>query len=213
MLVVTYNFPQSSGVWFGWFYAKERHSHEQRPRRRRWVLQRRAKCLCAAGSCVITRLNAAPSLSVVLNLQPVAEVCCSPPRPMKEYRLFVIGSVTTECTQQQMRNRKKKCFGGWNVMWTVGFNHWTPQGCYRLPSMLLKAKGSFRPGFAVIRPDGVKRPQFPGTTREGEDLWKWIWAADGQEELFSWTARWYLGQAVWCRKWVQLGCGSFVYLS
>lgn len=66
------------------------------------------KCLCGAGSCVITRLNAAPSLSVVLNLQLVPEVCCRPQRPVKEYRLFVIGSVTTECTQQQMRNRKKK---------------------------------------------------------------------------------------------------------
>ena len=119
------------------------------------------KCSCATDSRVITRLNAAPSLSVVLNLQLVPEVCCRPPRPMKEYRLFVIGSVTTECTRQQMRNRKK-CFGGWNVMWTVGFNHWTPQGCYRLPSMLLKAKGSFRPGFAVIRPDGVSDHNFLG---------------------------------------------------
>lgn len=100
---------------------------------------------------MITRLIAAPSLSVVLNLQPEPEVCCRLQRPMKEYRLFVIGSVTTECTQQQMRKWKKKCFGSWNVMWTVGFNHWTPQGCYRLPSMLLKAKGSLRPGFAVIR--------------------------------------------------------------
>lgn len=60
--------------------------------------------------------------------------------------------------------QKKKCFGDWNVMWTVGFNHWTPQGWYRLPSMLLKAKGSFRPGSAAIRSHGVsnhnlQRPQ------------------------------------------------------
>lgn len=84
--------------------------------------------------------------------EPEPEVCCRLQRPMKEYRLFVIGSVTTECTRQQMRKWKKKMlWGGWNVMWTVGFNHWTPQGCYRLPSMLLKAKGSLRPGCAVIR--------------------------------------------------------------
>lgn len=79
----------------------------QKPLSVKW----KVKCCCAAGSCVITRLNAAPSLSVVLNLQPVPEVCCSPRRPMKEYRLFVIGSVTTECTQQQMRNRKKMLWG------------------------------------------------------------------------------------------------------
>lgn len=96
---------------------------------------------------------------MVLNLKPVLEVCCRLQGPMKEYRLFVIGSVTTECTQQQMRNRKK-CFGGWNVMWTVGFNHWTPQGCYRLPSMLLKARGSLRQGFAVIRPYSVSDHNF-----------------------------------------------------
>lgn len=34
-----------------------------------------------------------------------------PHRPVKEYWLFVIGSVTTECTQQQMRNRKKNALG------------------------------------------------------------------------------------------------------
>lgn len=74
---------------------------------------KKAKGLCPAGSCVITRLNAAPALSAVLNLQPVQEVCCREPHPMKEYRLFVIGSVTTECTWQQMLNRKEKnCFGG-----------------------------------------------------------------------------------------------------
>lgn len=65
-------------------------------------------------------------------------------------------------------DKQKKCFGGWNVMWTVGFNHWTPQGCYWLPSMLLKAKGSFRLGFAVIRPDGVSDRNFQGPH---ERLW------------------------------------------
>lgn len=95
-----------------------------------------------------------------------AEVCCRPQRHMKEYRLFVIESVTTECTRQRMRNWKK-CFGGWNVMWTVGFNHWTPQGCYWLPSMLLKAKGSFGLGFAVIRPDGVSEHNFQRTQERG----------------------------------------------
>lgn len=64
--------------------------------------------------------------------------------------------------------QKKKCFGGWNVMWTVGFNHWTPQGCYRLPSMLLKAKGSFRLGFAVIRPGGVSDHNFQGPPRRSK---------------------------------------------
>lgn len=114
--------------------------------------KRKGFCASSWFMCVYT-LNAAPALSMVLNLQPEPEVCCRQQRPMKEYRLFVIGSVTTVCTQQQMRNRKggKKCFGGWNVMWTVGFNHWTPQGCYRLPSMLLKARSSFRLGFAVAR--------------------------------------------------------------
>lgn len=66
--------------------------------------KQQVKGSCAAGSYVITRLNAALSLSMVLNVQPVPEVCCRLQGPMKEYRLFVIGSVTTECTQQQMRN-------------------------------------------------------------------------------------------------------------
>lgn len=156
-------------MWLGGFSCRKNaidgNTEPQEPVGAQW----KCKCLCGAGSCVITRLNAAPSLSVVLNLQPVPEVCCRPQRPVKEYRLFVIGSVTTECTQQQMRNRKKKkCFGGWNVMWTVGFNHWTPQGCYRLPSMLLKAKGSFRLGFAVIRPGGVSDHNFQGPPRRSK---------------------------------------------
>lgn len=66
------------------------------------------------------------------------------------------------------KERKKKRFGGWNVMWTVGFNHWTPQGCYRLPSMLLKAKGSLRLGFAVVRPVGVSDHNFQGPPRESK---------------------------------------------
>lgn len=102
--------PQFSKVWLDWFHAKECHSHEYRPA---GPIQSKGKRkrFCAAGSCVITGLNAAPSLSVVLNLQPVPEVCCRLRSPMKEYRLVVIGSVTVECTQQQMRNRKKMLWG------------------------------------------------------------------------------------------------------
>lgn len=66
-----------------------------------------------------TRLNAVPSLSVVLNLQPEPEVRRTPRRPVKEYRLFfLIGSVTTEWPRQQMRTggnrereRKKMLWG------------------------------------------------------------------------------------------------------
>lgn len=124
-------------------------------------------CLCACMCAhaveqlvhVITKLNAAPSLSMVLNLQPeVPKVCCRLPRPVKEYRLFVIGCVTTA----KQGEKKKKRFGGWNVMWTVGFNHWTPQGCYRLPPMLLKAKGWFRAsGFCCYFTWPCEWPQFP----------------------------------------------------
>lgn len=54
---------------------------------------------------VITKLNAAPSLSMVLNLQPeVPEVCCSLQRPVKEYRLFVIGCVTTAKQGEKRKN-------------------------------------------------------------------------------------------------------------
>lgn len=74
-------------------------------------------CLCACMCAhaveqlvhVITKLNAAPSLSMVLNLQPeVPKVCCRLPRPVKEYRLFVIGCVTTA----KQGEKKKKRFGG-----------------------------------------------------------------------------------------------------
>lgn len=123
-------------------------------------------CVRAADSCVITWLNAALSLSAVLNLQPtMPEVCCRLQRPVKEYRLFVIGCVTT-AKQEEKKKRKKKRFGGWNVMWTVGFNHWTPQGCYRLPPMLLKAKGSFRAsGLCCYSTWPCERPRFPQTTK------------------------------------------------
>lgn len=59
---------------------------------------------------VITKLNAAPSLSVVLNLQPeVPEVCCRLQRPVKEYRLFVIGCVTT--AKQGGKKKRKNALG------------------------------------------------------------------------------------------------------
>lgn len=74
--------------------------------------KRKGFCASSWFMCVYA-LNAAPALSMVLNLQPEPEVCCRQQRPMKEYRLFVIGSVTTVCTQQQMRNRK----GGKKMLW------------------------------------------------------------------------------------------------
>lgn len=66
------------------------------------------------------------------------------------------------CDHGQTGRKKRKRFGGWNVMWTVGFNHWTPQGCYRLPPMLLKAKGWFRAsGFCCYFTWPCEWPQFP----------------------------------------------------
>lgn len=101
---------------------------------------------------MITRPNAAPSLSMVLNLRAGARGLLQTAASYER--------VSTFCNRKcdhgvhpatDAKVKKKMLWGGWNVMWTVGFNHWTPQGCYRLPSMLLKAKGSLRPGCAVIR--------------------------------------------------------------
>lgn len=39
------------------------------------------------------------------------------------------------------KHKKKKRLGGWNVMWTVGFNYWTPQGWYWLPFNAFKGQG------------------------------------------------------------------------
>lgn len=128
------------------------HTEPQQAFKRR---VKRCPCFFPAGSCVIMLWMQPRSYPWSWTSSRVPEVCCSLPRPMKEYRLFVIGSVTAEFTRQQMPRTEKKRFRGWNVMWTVGFNHWTPQGCYRLPSMLLKAKGWFRRGFAVILPRSV----------------------------------------------------------
>lgn len=151
--------------------TREKASHlntdPQEPMSVKW----KVKCLCAAGSCVITRLNGGPSLSVVLNLQPVPEVCCRLQRPMKEYRLFVIGSVTTECTRQQMRNRKKML---WGLKCHV--NSWVQplntSGVLSTPFNAFKGQGFVQTGLCCYSPWWCERPQFPGTTREAANSWK-----------------------------------------
>lgn len=121
---------------FSWleFLQKEGRSQIQ-GRQREAVLRLHA--------CDYTRLNSAPSLSVVLNL-PVLEVCCRPQHPVKEYRLVVIGSVTTEGTRQQMPNIKKNASGVEMSCEQLGSTTEHLRGVIDSLSMLLKARGSFR---------------------------------------------------------------------
>lgn len=119
-------------------------------------------------ACDYTRLNSAPSLSVVLNL-PVLEVCCRPQHPVKEYRLVVIGSVTTEGTRQQMPNIKKNASGVEMSCEQLGSTTEHLRGVIDSLSMLLKARGSFRLCWGVFffflvgffLPCSCLQPQFP----------------------------------------------------
>lgn len=133
---------------------------------------KKAKGLCPAGSCVITRLNAAPALSAVLNLQPVQEVCCREPHPMKEYRLFVIGSVTTECTWQQMLNRKEKtALGGLKCHVNSWVQPLNTSGVLSTPFHAFKGQGFIQTGSAATLPDHEGHHNFQQHL-EGEMNWR-----------------------------------------
>lgn len=152
----------------GLISRKRMRSYQWKKKRKHSVWSQKQR-ICVAGSSVIERLNVALSLSVVLNLRPVPEVCCSLRRPMKEYWLFVIGSVTKECTRQQMRNRKKML---WGLKCHV--NSWVQplntSGVLSTPFNAFKGQGFVWTGLCSHSLLHCEWPQFPATIMGGSEF-------------------------------------------
>lgn len=92
--------------------------------------------------------------------EPEPEVCCRLQRPMKEYRLFVIGSVTTECTRQQMRKWKKNALGGLKCHVNSWVQPLNTSGVLSTPFNAFKGQGFAQTRLCCYSPDRVSDHNF-----------------------------------------------------